>query len=81
VHPYVGQALAAERIGDWRRRAAVTRRARRARNTRHGIAEISTYQVAVRDQVREVGRARTPRSSELEGAGRNQRPPVGAGRA
>lgn len=82
MHPYIGQALAAERVRDWHRQAALVRRAKQARRARRGPAKISAEHLVglgpAAWQIEQLPQARIP---ELGGAGRDHRHPVGAGRA
>jgi len=81
VHPYVEQALAAERARDRQRQAAAARRAKRARSARRGTAEVSAERPMGGDQTRDTGRVRHAETPDLEGAARDHRSPIGAGRA
>jgi hypothetical protein len=80
VHPYIGQALAAERVRDWQRQAAQARRAKQARRARRSIAEIFPERRAGRRQTWEIGPAPGTPIREPENAASDHRHPVGAGR-
>jgi len=80
VHPYIGQALAAERVGDWQRRAELARLAKQARRARRGATAVSAQRLASPIQAGEAARVPQARTRELDGAERDRRHPVGAGR-
>ena len=80
VHPYISRALAAERVGDWQRRAELARLTKQARRTRHGITTISAERRPDSGQAHKIDPVPHTRSHELEGADRDRRQPVGAGR-
>ena len=81
MHPYMGQALAAERVADWQRRVAQARRAKQARRTKRGLVEVSPGPLADRDPARDFGQAPPDRIRGAGTAGGDERHPVGAGRA
>jgi hypothetical protein len=81
VHPYVVQALAAQRVKDWQREAALARLAKQARRAGRGVAEISAERRAGREKAPEMGQVQQAQIPELESAAGDHRHPVGAGRA
>src|SRR6516165_2387389 len=66
VHPYIAQALTAERVGDWQKRAELARLTKQARRARHGITAVSHERLANRGQA--LTALPQSVSSELEGA-------------
>lgn len=80
MHPYVGQALAAQRVKDWQRRVELARLAKQARRAGRSAAEVSAERRAGRQKAPEIGRAPEARTPELDGATADHRDPVGAGR-
>jgi len=81
VHPYIGQALAAERARDWQQQAAQARRAKQARRGRRGIAEVHADRPTGHDRTTDIERVPQARLPERTGAAGDDRQPVGARRA